>query len=172
MNFQRWDRAAEIVGTIGLAVSIDLLLTVEWSYPYCTQPEDGPAYPVVGVPLPFAVPSHVSSLEFLYMPHVFVLNVVLISLLLFPVVRTLNRAIRNRVVLHRWVVGVAGVLIVGLGFIRGVSFTLGHPVASIGDAWLPYRDLRPIGLASADLVHSKDACKPSAFWFPDGRIHN
>jgi hypothetical protein len=168
----RMERAAEIVATVGLAGWIDFLFTIEWSYPYCTQPEDGPAYPVLGFPLPYAVPSHASSLEFSFMPHVFVLNLLLISLLLFPIIRTLHRGIRHKVALRRWVVRVASVLLVGLCFIRGLSFTFGHPVASIGSAWLPYRDLRPVGLSSSYLVHSKGNCTPSAFWFPDGWIHN
>jgi len=172
VDSHRTERAAEIVAAIGLAGWIEFLFTIEWSYPYCTQPEDGPAYSVLGFPLPYAEPSYASSLEFYFLPHVFFLNLLLISLLLFPLVRTLHRGIRHKATLRRWVVRVAGVLIVSLGLIRGLSFTFGHPVASIESAWLTYRDLRPIGFSSSYWVHSKSDCKPSAFWFPDGWIHN
>src|SRR5688572_28118205 len=83
----------DVVAALVLATWLDLLVTIEWSYPYCMQPADGPAYPAVGFPLPYAAASHVSSLEFLLMPHVFALNLLLIGAALYPLVRFLHRAI-------------------------------------------------------------------------------
>jgi hypothetical protein len=53
--------------------------------------------------------------------------------------------------------------------IRGLSLTFAHPVLSIGDgSYLAYGDLRPVGITSSDVLHSKRACKASGFWFPEG----
>jgi hypothetical protein len=162
----------EVAAALVLAAWLDLLVTIEWSYPYCTQPSDGPAYPVVGLPLPYAVASHISSLEFILMPHVLALNLLLIGAALYPFARGVNRAISGSPALRRFALVVLVVLGVGIIAIRGLSLTLGHPVPSIGNsAYIVYSDLRPVGITSSQLVHTKQECKPSQFWFPGGWLH-
>lgn len=157
-----------LVAALILAAWLDLLATIEWSYPYCLQPSDGPAYPAAGFPFPYAVASHASSLEFLFMPHVFALNLLLISAAAYPLVRFLNRIIVAGPTLRRlWLVAL---VFLGLSIfvIRGLSLTLGHPVLSIGDgSYLAYGNLRPAGITTSDVVLSKRTCKASGFWFPE-----
>lgn len=158
-----------LVAALILAACLDLLVTIEWSYPYCLQPSDGPAYPAAGFPLPYAVASQASSLEFLFMPHVLALNLLLIGAAAYPLVRFLNRAVVAGPALRRlWLVALV-FFGISIFVIRGLSLTLGHPVLSIGDgSYLVYGDLRPVGFTSSDVVHSKSACKASGFWFPEG----
>lgn len=149
-----------------LALGLDSLVTVEWSYPYCMDSSDGPAHPAVGFPLPYAVASPVSSLEFDFTPHVLVLNLLLLSALFWPVARLLKRAISDHVVLRRIAIGLLIVLGVGILGIRGMALTFGDAVVSFGNgAYLAYGDLRPVGITSFDLVFSKRQCRPSEFWF-------
>ena len=162
-------RLAQALAALVLAVWFDSLATIEWSYPYCTRPSDGPAYPAAGFPFPYATASHASSLEFLFIPQVLALNLLLISAAAYPLVRHLNRAVVAKPAL-RWFKLVSLVVLgVSIFVIRGLSLTLAHPVLSIGDgSYLAYGDLRPVGITSPDVVHSKRACKASGFWFPDG----
>jgi hypothetical protein len=163
--------AVDVVAALVLAAWLDLLVTVQWSYPYCTQPSDGPAYPAVGFPLPYAVASHVSSLEFFFMPHVLAFNLLLVGAALYPLVRSLNRAIAGKLALRRFTIVLLVVLGVGILVFRGLSLSLGHPVVSIGNgSYLVYCDLRPVGFTSPQLVHAKQECRPSRFWFPDGWV--
>lgn len=150
-----------------LAMCLEFLITLEWSYPYCTQPSDGPAYPVVGFPLPYAVASHVSSLEFFFMPHVVALNLLLISTALYPLIFFLNQFIAANSALK--VLGLVAFFFLGIAalMIRGPSFSVGVPVWSIGDGPVIYGDLRPVGFTSFEVVHSKRKCRSSRFWFPD-----
>ena len=158
-----------LVAALILAAWLDLLATIEWSYPYCTQPSDGPAYPAAGFPFPYAVASQASSLEFLFMPHVLALNLLLISAAAYPLVRFLNRTTVAGPTLRRlWLVALA-FLGISIFVIRGLSLTVAHPVLSIGDgSYLTYGDLRPVAITTSDVVHSKRACSASGFWFPGG----
>ena len=158
-----------VVAALILAAWLDFLATVEWAYPYCMQASDGPAYPAAGFPLPYAVASQVSSLEFLFMPHVLAFNILLIGAALYPLVRLLTRAVVARPALRRLALGVLVFLGVGVLMVRGLSLSLGHPVLSIGDgSYLVYSKLRPVGFTSSDVVYGKRACKPSQYWFPEG----
>ena len=158
-----------LVAALILAAWFDFLVTLEWSYPYCMQASDGPAYPAAGFPFPYAVASQASSLEFLFMPHVLALNLLLIGAAVYPLVRFLSSAVVAWPAQRRLKLGVLVFLGASIFLIRGLSLTLGHPVLSIGDgSYLVYGDLRPVGITSSDLVHSKRACKASGFWFPDG----
>ena len=162
----------DIAAALVLAAWVDLLVTVEWSYPYCTQPSDGPAYPAVGFPLPYAVASHVSSLEFVLMPHVLVLNLLLVGAAVYPLVQFLNRAIASKLMLRRFAFVALIVLGGGVGALRLLSLAFGHPVLSIGDGtYLVYQDLRPVRFTSSELVHTKQECQSSPFWFTDGWVH-
>ncbi|CAN7510710.1 hypothetical protein [Polaromonas sp. LjRoot131] len=162
-------RLAQALAVLVLAAWLDFLATIEWSYPYCMHPSDGPAYPAAGFPFPYAVASHASSLEFLFMPHVLALNLLLISAAAYPLVRFLNRAVVAGSGLRRLRLVALVVLGIGIFVIRGLSLTVAHPVLSIGDgSYLAYSDLRPVGITSSGVVLSKRACQASGFWFPDG----
>lgn len=169
------NRYAPILLTVGLVLWVEGFVTIEWSYPYCLSQSDGPAYAAQGMPLPYWMWYGVASLEHGFMPHVYILNVTVLCLLMFPAMRrVLNRLISSRLKRLRSIIGAAGCLLllshVALTLIL-VSTGYYRPDISLGlEGYYRYTDFRPIRFG---LVESNaPACKPSRFWFPDGWRHN
>jgi hypothetical protein len=161
-------RVIDAIAALVLAAWLDFLITIEWSYPYCAHQTDGPAYPAVGFPFPYATASPVSSMEVFLMPQVLALDLLLVAAALYPLMRALHRALINGRVLSRTALAILVVLGIGIVALRGVSLSLSYSVASIGDPnYMPYSDFRPVGVTWSDVVYSKRACKPSRFWFPE-----
>ena len=168
-------RYAPVSLSAGLAVWLEGLVTIEWSYPYCLNQSDGPAYAAQGMPLPYWMWNGVVSLEHDFMPHIYLLNVILIGLLLFPAVLwLLGRDVFRRSTLLRSLIGAIGCLLL-LSHVALTIFLVStgyyRPVKSVGlNGYYSYSDFRPvrIGLYSSNAV----PCTPSHFWFPDGWQHN
>jgi hypothetical protein len=74
----------------GVVICLESLYTIEWSYPYCLSPVDGPASAVFSVPFPYVRWTGVSSLEYEFMPLVYVLNIPALSALVWPLTRLLH----------------------------------------------------------------------------------
>ncbi|WP_150131428.1 hypothetical protein [Caulobacter mirabilis] len=68
---------------------------VRWWRPACGG-GDGRAGEAIGFPLPYARPTLVSSGEYFFMPHMLLLNGILLALLLFPVFRLVARRLGPR----------------------------------------------------------------------------
>jgi len=151
--------------TVAIVIVCDALFKLEWSYPMCNDPTDGPAFAVFGFPLPsqrFAG----NSLEYATMPHVYALDLVLIALVVFPPVRWLLRRLARLRVVAAAVAG-CGLAIASLSvaFLALVMYVTWVPVRSIsGDFFEDYRDLRPAGLG-----HLHIRCSPSEYWFGPAR---
>jgi hypothetical protein len=169
------NRYALILLTIGLALWVEGLVTIEWSYPYCLSQADGPAYAAQGMPLPYWMWNGAASLEHDFMPHVYILNVIVLCLLMWPAIRwVLNRVVSYRLKWLRSIIGAVGcllllshvaltVLLVSTGYYR--------PVRSLGlGGYYRYTDFRPVRFG---LIESNaPGCTPSHFWFPDGWRHS
>lgn len=155
------------VFTCGLALTVELLCTIEWSFPNCSDPWNGPSPAIFGAPIPYERWGG-SSLEYVFMPHVYLLNVALLMVVVFPFARGFSKVLARRwpQLTYRGLIasglllciGVLGVQVLALG-------TFWHPVTSIadlpGDSW---RELRPIRVTMGRHYH----CAPSAistFWF-------
>lgn len=158
-------RVAKLALAFGVACVLESFFTIEWSYPYCSNPDSGPAYPVMGMPMPYTVFGGVSSLEYIFMPHVYAANLLLLTAFVYPVSTWLVRS-----KLRAKVAGAAG--LAGAGF-AGVLLALGLgigaliPVGSIADGgFMRYEELRPVALGFYPA--GMDRCKPSRFWFPQG----
>src|SRR6187399_2755691 len=82
-------KLAALALALGASSLLEVLCTVEWSYPYCSNQDSGPAFAVTGMPLPYMHYSGVSSLEYLFMPHVYAANLFLLAALVYPVCRIL-----------------------------------------------------------------------------------
>jgi hypothetical protein len=138
----------------------DAVFTLEWWYPYCNHPYDGPAAAVFGFPLPsqrFAG----SSLTYATMPHVYALDLVLVGLVVFPPVRWLLRRLARLRVVAAAVAGCGlAFALLSVAFLALVVHVTWVPVRSISGVFIEdYRDLRPAGLGG---IHIE--CTPSEYW--------
>lgn len=155
---------AAFLFTLGLVAAAEMLITVEWSFPYCNDPRDGPASAVYGAPLPYERWSGASSLQYDFVPHLYILNLGILCAATWPLFRRLS---------HRWsavndrrigMLGLSLCLLVGGWHIFYLSSNLGSPVASLEHApYDSYRELRPVGVAL--IMERHYDCSPSSFWF-------
>ena len=163
----RW---ASLVFAVGLTMVAEIFFTVEWSTPACNDPQDGPVRAVFGAPLPYERFSGASSLQFNFMPHVYVLNILLLS----GVAWVCIHAVARRVVPSAPRLVPSTMAVLGCLF-SGAALAL-HVTTVVKQYWIPvtsvsnppdesYFDMRPVGLTS--LRHYD--CTPSRFWFPARR---
>ena len=165
------DRYAPVALTACLVVWLESFFTVEWTYPYCLDQADGPAYAAQGFPLPYWMWNGVVSLEHDFLPHIYVLDLIILFLLAFPFVRWLwNRAALG---LPMWLKGSLAAL--GTSAIAVhvaltiLMITMGwfQPAMSLEHSdYYRYSDLRPVRIG----LYRSNApdCTPSRFWFPNG----
>ena len=159
--------------TVGFICWLEAFFTLEWSSPYCTSQEDGPAYAAFGLPFPYLKYTGVSSLEYLFMPLAYLLNLALLSAILFPCLHwTLARISKVIQKKYLFILGIVGLLlllsrVIVIGFLLNAGLL--RPTLSIGSAHEPYTDFRPVGLGLQDGHYP---CKPSRFWFPAGWKHD
>lgn len=169
------NRYTTILLTVGLVLWLEGLVTIEWSYPYCLSQTDGPAYAAYGMPLPYWMWNGVASLEHDFMPHAYILNMIVLCLLMFPAIRwILNRVISPQLKWLRIVIGVVGCLLLLshvalMGFLISTGYY--RPEISLGlRGYYSYAEFRPVRFG---FIKSNAAdCTPSRFWFPDGWRQN
>jgi hypothetical protein len=158
-------RHAALLLSAGLVPLVERLVTVEWSYPYCNDPQDGPATAVFGFPLPYQRFSGAASFLYDVMPHAYALNVVLMLALFYPVTRLVVSAVRRR-----WStrgLRVAGALGLASCLLVACSWTLDLwmgdevPVRSIATRYGELGEMRPLAVSTRHYD-----CTPSARWFP------
>jgi len=164
---KRLHQTAVGIFALGVASTVELLFTIEWSLPNCSEPGDGASAAIFGMPIPYERWAG-SSLEYDFIPYVYLLNVILLFGATLPLARALvvlaarrwPRPVLRGVGLFGTVLclGVLGMRALGLGVVW-------HPVRSIvslpGESW---RELRPIR-ATMDRHYQ---CVPSALsplWF-------
>ncbi|MBV9928892.1 MAG: hypothetical protein JOZ96_28025 [Acidobacteria bacterium] len=157
--------------TLGLAGWFEAVFTIEWSFPYCSSLEDGPASAVYGMPLPYIRWSGVSSMEYIYMPSILIVNLVILSAIGFPLVSWAVRKVappgqggRRRLLSFAGVVLLLGVgawtaLLVQSGFYKISVANIAH------GGYEAYSEFRPVRFTFKDLHYD---CTPSTFWFKDG----
>jgi hypothetical protein len=149
------------------SASAERVVTIEWSFAYCNDPQDGPASAVFGVPFPYERWSGASSLLYDFVPHFYVLNVFVLFGIALPIVRrTAERVARRSPHAAYRTIAVCGVLLCALVTGRHLLVLATgwwDPVASIERRpYDSYGALRPVGV-SFDRHYD---CTPSKFWFP------
>lgn len=92
------NRLPAILLTLGLVAWLQEIVTIEWSFPYCSDQADGPASAVFGMPLPYVRWSTVSSMEYLWMPAVLVLNLLILFVVFYPLVAWAVGALRRALI--------------------------------------------------------------------------
>jgi hypothetical protein len=156
--------------SLGLVGWFEALFTIEWSFPYCSSQEDGPASAVFGMPFPYIRYSEVSSMEYFYMPSVFILNLLILFAIAFPFVSwAVKKVASPDQLMRRSVMSLAGlVLLLSISawtilLLRSSSYRI--PVSTVANSYETYREFRPVRFTFKDLHYD---CTPSKFWFKDG----
>lgn len=158
------ERSATVVLTVGIVSLLEILVTVEWSSPLCTrayQSWNGPVLAAFGVPLPYIRWSGASSLHYLVMVHVYLINITALSLVAYPMVRAISG--HTRLASRRAAFGTIGFVLCGLVVawrVLLVAVSIWIPVSSITFEER-YLDFRPVGVAFG--AHYD--CTPSPLWF-------
>jgi hypothetical protein len=136
-----------ILLTLGIVGWFQEMFSVEWSSPYCSSQIDGPVSAVWGMPLPYIRWSTVFSMEYFWMPAVFVLNLALLFAVLYPLISFVVGRMDVRVV-HLALLTVGAVLTLTFGFWIGLQIYTGMyktPVSNIANEnYESYTDLRPV----------------------------
>lgn len=163
-------RSPALLLALGLAGWFEAIFTIEWSFPYCSRQVDGPASAVFGMPLPYIRYSEVSSLEYFYMPSVFIINILILFLIASPLVAWIVKKVASpEQVRRRRVMSVAGIVLV-ISIIAWNAFLVQSgfykvAVVTIGDTpYGTYTQFRPIRFSFKNLHYD---CTPSEFWFKE-----
>jgi hypothetical protein len=165
-------RHASLFLAVGLGLLLQFMVTVEWTYAYCTDRSDGPAYAVYGLPLPYTWFTGASSFHYYVMPHVYAVNCVVLCgivwLSICPLLK--HRILATRAKLRAILSSLGILLFLSVAAVHLTAVLLGyvHPVLSNPTAYWQYRELRPVGIPNDPY----DDCIASKFWFPDGWKHN
>ena len=159
---RRW----ELVAAVGAAWWIEKLVTLEWSYPYCSVRDSGEAAAVFGFPLPYEQTSIVTSGTHFFIPWLYLVNLAVIAGGVFLLLRPLARSLGTSNRLANTIVGVAGtvLLITAIAFdALMISMDIWRPTSSFSGS-PHFSELRPV----ASLVFRRQReCTASSFWFPD-----
>jgi hypothetical protein len=155
--------------TLGLVGWFEAVFTIEWSFPYCSSLEDGPASAVFGMPLPYIRYSEVSSMEYFYMPSIFIVNILILFAIAFPFVSwAIKKVASPEQRMRRSMLSFAGlVLLFGINSWTILLLRPGayHPVSTIASGYETYGEYRPVRFTFKDLHYD---CTPSNYWFKDG----
>ncbi|MGA3130425.1 MAG: hypothetical protein ABSD59_06470 [Terracidiphilus sp.] len=166
------NRWAAFLLALGIVMCFQSRYTIEWSYPYCSSQADGPASAVFGMPLPYMQFSGVSSAEYYFVPLLYVLNVLVLTTLAWPLTRLLLRRLPERRAGIRIGLGLTGLtlaLIVSAVLVSLVRVGAWLPRASLGlHGYYTYSDFRPVRFTFNDLHYD---CTPSSWWFQNGWTH-
>jgi hypothetical protein len=161
------DRSSSFFLALGVVMVLESLCSIEWTFPYCTSQEDGPASAVFGMPFPYVRWGGVSSLEYDFIPLLYVLNNLALLALAWPLARRLLRSFDARWRSLRIALGSIGLalaLVVLAGIAELTGYGLWQPTTSL-NPYGPdgYFDLRPLRFTWLDLHYE---CTPSETWFP------
>jgi hypothetical protein len=141
--------------TIGIMLWVEAFITIEWSCPRGINQSDGPSYAAFGMPFPYFQFSGVSSLQYNFMPHIYLLNLLLLCAIAFIIVRVAMRyLLSERHTRIRLFIGITGLALIG-GRIAIIILLLSTgyfiPRRSIGiPGYESYTDFRPVGFCWND----------------------
>ena len=150
---------------IGSAWWVDKLATIEWSYPYCSVLDDGPAGAVFGFPFPHRQASIVASASDIFIPWLYVVDLVLIAGLLFVLLLPLVAWLEKRhALLCKFLVATSAVVLIATAA-PFETWVVYNGISSPTDSFsgnLNYSELRPVALR---ILGRQRDCTASPFWF-------
>jgi hypothetical protein len=160
----RW----ELLFALGGAWWIEKLVTLEWSYFYCSIRDDGPAAAVYGFPFPYQQASIATSATHFFIPWLYVINLALIAGAIFILLRILSLLFEASNPRRRKLIisSTGAVLLVSAVAFEVFVLTIGvwRPTPSLSESY-NYSELRPIGVRVFE--HRPRDCTASSFWFPE-----
>jgi hypothetical protein len=152
---------------MGAAWWIEKLVTIEWSYPYCSVLDDGEAAAVFGFPLPYEQIFIAGSASSSFIPWLYVVNLAMITGIVLIILRPLMHGLgiaKSR--LWNLTIGVAAalLLVTAVAFeVFVLSIGVWSPTSSFSEN-LQYSQLRPV---SVQVLRRPRNCTASQFWFSD-----
>jgi len=156
-----------LLAAVGAAWWIENLVTLEWSYRYCSVRDDGEAAAVFGFPLPYEQVFIAGSASSNFIPWLYAVNLVMIAGGVFLLLRPLSSRLgASRPRLWNLIVGAAAafLLVTAIAFdVFALSIDVWHPTSSFS-ANLQYSELRPVSVHFGGRPRN---CTESPFWFPD-----
>lgn len=157
-----------ILLTLGVVLWFQDIFSIEWTSAPCGSPVDGPVQAAWGMPLPYVRWSGVSSLEYFWMPVVFILNIIFLFAILYPLVSLLiwKSGSIERLWVRRFVGSVGAILIALNALLFAFQIYVGLlkiPVENISDDFTAYSELRPVAFGYKSLRYG---CTQSEYWFP------
>ena len=93
-SFSKSVWAAGLAWAVSLSFILVAFVPFAWWHPYCDRMDDGPGYFGYGLPFPFRAFSGVSSLEYNFLPSVYLLDLVLMMALFLPKTILVARKVR------------------------------------------------------------------------------
>jgi hypothetical protein len=161
-----------LLAALGAAGWIEKLVTLEWSYPYCSVLDDGEAAAVYGFPLPYEQIFIAGSASSNFIPWLYAVNLVVIAGGVFLLLNSLaSRLGASRPRLWNITIGAAAafLLVTAIAFDMFIlSIDVWHPTSSFS-ANLQYSELRPVAVNFGGRPRN---CTASPFWFPDRRARS
>lgn len=149
--------AAKIVWAIVVAIATNLVFEFRWWHPVCSPNAEGagPYGYAIGLPLPFAQPTGVTSNAYFYMPPVYALDVILIAGAVLLLVRFAPTLSNIAGCPARRLAVVGGVVVLALAiaaqwFVFSMDWT---PVSSIATRPESLLDYRPAFMIDHGQVH-------------------
>jgi hypothetical protein len=131
------------------AVSLSFILVAfvrfAWWHPYCDKMDDGPGYFGYGLPFPFRAFSGVSSLEYNFLPSVYLLDLVLMTALFLRATIPVARKVRALSRIGAYSLATVGtLLVVVLVWINAWAISNhwvipSQTLDSVGDKYFSYR---------------------------------
>lgn len=136
-------KLSPFIWAVSIAVAVQLFAPEIWWHPDCNLSEPFNQSAAAGLPLPY-VQRAVATSDFFYMPHIMLLNVIIIAALALPLtaflVRRSGRARRAQLIQAGASLIVLSFLLV---FLLGMILVL-EPTRSIASSSESYFDYRPV----------------------------
>jgi hypothetical protein len=143
-SLSRLIKLSPVVWAASVAVAVQMFAPEIWWHPDCHLPEPFYQSAAAGLPFPYAQRA-VSTSDYFYMPHVLLVNLIIVAGLALPVAGLLVRR-SARAGLPQGIQAVASAAVLSsllLMFIPATAIVL-RPTASIASADESYFDYRPV----------------------------
>jgi hypothetical protein len=131
-----------VIWAVSIAVAVQLFAPQIWWHPDCNLAEPFNQSAAAGLPFPY-VQRSVATSDIFYMPHIMLLNVIIVTAVALPVTIFLLRRLRAR---HAQAIqAVASVIVLSLLLVLVIGTILVlEPTDSIASSYESYFDYRPV----------------------------